>query len=68
MLCSGSVSGEVRVWSVPTSTCVGCFQAHCGATDALAFLEEGAKLLSAGSDHTVRLTAVFVLFVFKHCL
>ncbi|KAK2822732.1 hypothetical protein Q5P01_022797 [Channa striata] len=54
-LCSGSVSGEVRVWSVPTSTCVGCFQAHCGATEALTFLDEGAMLLSAGSDHTLHL-------------
>ncbi|KAL3988827.1 nuclear receptor co-repressor 2 [Sarotherodon galilaeus] len=51
MLCSGSVSGEVRVWSVPTSTCVGCFQAHCEATESLTFLEEGSMLLSAGSDH-----------------
>ncbi|XP_076601969.1 telomerase protein component 1 isoform X2 [Chaetodon auriga] len=55
MLCSGSVSGEVRVWSVPTSTCVGCFQAHSGATDALTFLEEGSMLLSAGSDHRLQL-------------
>ncbi|KAK2822733.1 hypothetical protein Q5P01_022798 [Channa striata] len=54
-LCSGSVSGEVRVWSVPTSTCVGCFQAHCGATEALTFLDEGAMLLSAGADHTLQL-------------
>jgi len=53
MLCSGSLSGEVRVWSVPTSTCVGCFQAHCGATEALTFLDGGSMLLSAGSDHTV---------------
>ncbi|KAM7405298.1 hypothetical protein PAMP_012571 [Pampus punctatissimus] len=52
MLCSGSVSGEVRVWSVPTSTCVGCFQAHCGPTDILTFLDDGNMLLSAGSDHT----------------
>lgn len=55
MLCSGSVSGEVRVWSVPTSTCVGCFQAHCGAVQSLSFLDGGAMLLSAGSDHMVRL-------------
>uniref|UniRef100_UPI0037E81F20 telomerase protein component 1 n=1 Tax=Semicossyphus pulcher TaxID=241346 RepID=UPI0037E81F20 len=55
MLCSGSVSGEVRVWSVPTSTCVGCFQAHSGPTEALAFLEEGSMLLSAGSDHVLQL-------------
>lgn len=54
MLCSGSVSGEVRVWSVPTSTCVGCFQAHCGSTQALTFVDEGRMLLSGGSDHTVR--------------
>lgn len=53
MLCTGSVCGEVRVWSVPTSTCVGCFQAHCGATEALTFLDEGSMLLSGGSDHTV---------------
>ncbi|KAM7379694.1 hypothetical protein PAMP_005228 [Pampus punctatissimus] len=55
MLCSGSVSGEVRVWSVPTSTCVGCFQAHCGATEALTFLDEGSMLLSAGADHMLNL-------------
>ncbi|KAM7411194.1 hypothetical protein PAMA_021262 [Pampus argenteus] len=55
MLCSGSVSGEVRVWSVPTSTCVGCFQAHCGPTEVLTFLDKGNMLLSAGSDHTLQL-------------
>ncbi|XP_036939136.1 telomerase protein component 1 isoform X2 [Acanthopagrus latus] len=55
MLCSGSMSGEVRVWSVPTSTCVGCFQAHTGATEALTFLCEGSMLLSAGSDHMIQL-------------
>lgn len=54
MLCSGSVSGEIRVWSVPTSSCVGCFQAHAGATKALTFLGEKSMLLSAGSDHMVR--------------
>ncbi|XP_039999978.1 telomerase protein component 1 isoform X2 [Xiphias gladius] len=54
-LCSGSISGEVRVWSVPASTCVGCFQAHCGATEVLAFLGEGAMLLSAGSDRMLQL-------------
>ncbi|CAJ1072834.1 telomerase protein component 1-like [Xyrichtys novacula] len=55
MLCSGSVSGEVRVWSVPTSTCVGCFQAHSGATETLTFVDEGSMLLSAGSDHMLHL-------------
>ncbi|XP_037131488.1 telomerase protein component 1 isoform X2 [Syngnathus acus] len=54
-LCSGSVSGEVRVWSVDASTCVGCFQAHVGATDSLAFLDQGRLLLSAGSDHMLQL-------------
>ncbi|MEQ2167458.1 hypothetical protein GOODEAATRI_004391 [Goodea atripinnis] len=63
MLCSGSMSGEVRVWSVSTSTCVGCFQAHRGATETLTFLEEGSMLLSAGSDHTVSYLSVSV-----HCL
>ncbi|XP_051943966.1 telomerase protein component 1 [Hippocampus zosterae] len=55
MLCSGSVSGEVRVWSVETSTCVGCFQAHAGAADTLAFLDQGRLLLTAGSDHMLQL-------------
>uniref|UniRef100_H3BYN6 Uncharacterized protein n=1 Tax=Tetraodon nigroviridis TaxID=99883 RepID=H3BYN6_TETNG len=53
MMCSGSVSGEIRVWSVPNVTCVGCFRAHSGATEVLTFLDEGRMLLSAGSDHTV---------------
>ncbi|XP_056246593.1 telomerase protein component 1 isoform X2 [Seriola aureovittata] len=55
MLCSGSISGEVRVWSVPTSTCLGCFQAHRGAAEVLAFLDEGAMLLTGGSDHMLQL-------------
>lgn len=57
MLCSGSVSGEIRVWSVPTSTCVGCFQAHSGAADVLTFMDDGADgnvLLSAGSDQLLQ--------------
>lgn len=54
MMCSGSVSGEIRVWSVPNATCVGCFQAHSGATDILTFLDGGRMLLSASADHTVR--------------
>ncbi|XP_061694607.1 telomerase protein component 1 isoform X2 [Syngnathoides biaculeatus] len=54
-LCSGSVSGEVRVWSVDASTCVGCFQAHTGATDALSFLDRGRLLLTAGSDQMLQL-------------
>lgn len=53
LLCSGSMSGEVRVWSVPASACVGCFQAHGGATEALTFLDDGFMLLSAGADHMV---------------
>ncbi|XP_053738812.1 telomerase protein component 1 isoform X3 [Synchiropus splendidus] len=55
MLCSGSISGEVRLWSVPTSTCVGCFQAHRGSTEALTFLDDGARLLTAGSDCMLQL-------------
>ncbi|PWA30048.1 hypothetical protein CCH79_00009700, partial [Gambusia affinis] len=55
MLCSGCVSGQVRLWSVSTSTCVGVFQAHSGAAETLVFLEDGAMLLSAGSDHNLHL-------------
>ncbi|XP_057712821.1 telomerase protein component 1 isoform X2 [Corythoichthys intestinalis] len=54
-LCSGSVSGEVRIWSVEASTCVGCFQAHAGAADALAFLNQGRLLLTAGSDNMLQM-------------
>ncbi|XP_061775591.1 telomerase protein component 1 isoform X2 [Nerophis ophidion] len=55
MLCSGSVSGEVRVWSVDPFCCVGCFQAHAGTVDALTFLDEGRFLLTAGSDYKLQL-------------
>ncbi|KAM3866164.1 telomerase protein component 1 [Diretmus argenteus] len=55
MLCSGCLFGEVRVWSVPTATCVGRYQAHSGATENLTFLNEGTRLLSAGSDHMLQL-------------
>ncbi|CAL8278850.1 unnamed protein product [Lota lota] len=52
-LVSGSLSGEVKVWAVPEGTCVGSYQAHQGSTAALTFLDQGNKLLSAGSDHTL---------------
>lgn len=55
LLCSGSVSGEVRVWSVSSSSCVGCFQAHSGSTEALTFVDNGARLLTAGADHMLQL-------------
>lgn len=55
LLCSGSVCGEVRLWSVPASTCVGCYQAHQGTTEVLSFLQGGDILLSAGSDHMIQL-------------
>ncbi|KPP60713.1 hypothetical protein Z043_121260, partial [Scleropages formosus] len=50
LLSSGSLSGEVRLWSVPTSSCVGCYQAHKGSAEVLSFMQEGRLLLSAGSD------------------
>lgn len=39
---------------MPNVTCVGCFQAHSGATEVLTFLDEGRLLLSASADHTVK--------------
>lgn len=55
LLCSGDLDGEIRLWSVPGSSCVWHFQAHRGSTEALHFLRDGEALLSAGHDGTVQL-------------
>ncbi|KAK7944994.1 hypothetical protein WMY93_000722 [Mugilogobius chulae] len=51
----GSVSGEVRVWSVSSASCLGCFQAHTGSTEVLTFIDNGRRLLTAGADHMLQL-------------
>lgn len=54
MLCSGCLSGEVRLWSVTGAACVGSYHAHRGSTQSLNFLQGGNLLLSAGHDSVVR--------------
>ncbi|KAI2667743.1 Telomerase protein component 1 [Labeo rohita] len=53
ILCSGCLSGEVRLWSVPTGACVGSYHAHRGSAQSLNFLQGGNLLLSAGHDSVV---------------
>ncbi|KAI5099210.1 telomerase protein component 1, partial [Silurus meridionalis] len=50
LLCSGALDGEIRLWSVPGSSCVWRSHAHCGPTEVLHFLCDGESLLSAGRD------------------
>lgn len=54
ILCSGCLSGEVRLWSVAAAACVGSYHAHRGSTQSLNFLQGGNLLLSAGHDSVVR--------------
>ncbi|MCJ8740420.1 hypothetical protein PDJAM_G00058670 [Pangasius djambal] len=55
LLCSGALDGEMRLWSLPGSSCVWRSRAHCGSTEALHFLRDGESLLSAGYDGIVQL-------------
>ncbi|XP_053502261.1 telomerase protein component 1 isoform X2 [Ictalurus furcatus] len=55
LLCSGALDGEMRLWSVPSSSCVWRSRAHYGSTEALHFLCDGESLLSAGHDGMVQL-------------
>ncbi|XP_034166297.2 telomerase protein component 1 isoform X2 [Pangasianodon hypophthalmus] len=55
LLCSGALDGEMRLWSVPGSSCVWRSRAHRGSTEALHFLRDGESLLSAGYDGIVQL-------------
>ncbi|KAM9469252.1 telomerase protein component 1-like isoform 2-T2 [Clarias gariepinus] len=54
-LCSGALDGEMRLWSVPGSSCVWRYHAHHGSTEALHFLCDGESLLSAGHDGMVQM-------------
>ncbi|XP_066536272.1 uncharacterized protein tep1 isoform X2 [Hoplias malabaricus] len=55
LLCSGSVDGELRLWSASSVACVWHHGAHCGSVEALSFLPDGETLLSAGRDRKVQL-------------
>ncbi|KAK3531414.1 hypothetical protein QTP70_019258 [Hemibagrus guttatus] len=55
LLCSGALDGEMRLWSVPGSSCVWHSHTHRGSTEALHFLSDGESLLSAGHDGMVQL-------------
>ncbi|KAF5895478.1 telomerase protein component 1-like, partial [Clarias magur] len=54
-LCSGALDGEMRLWSVPGSSCVWRHHAHHGSAEALHFLCDGESLLSAGHDGMVQM-------------
>lgn len=71
ILCSGCLSGEVRLWSVAAAACVGSYHAHRGSTQSLNFLQGGNLLLSAGHDSVVRTMVLhssfsIVRFFFLH--
>ena len=54
-LASGSGNGHVRLWDVPTATCLRDWVGHDGAVLSLAFTPDGAGLASGSHDGTVRL-------------
>lgn len=54
-LISGSVDGEVRLWSLETRDCVGVVKTMCGAVTQLTPSPDGQFLLSVASGDTIRI-------------
>ncbi|RTE82396.1 hypothetical protein BHE90_003097 [Fusarium euwallaceae] len=53
-LASGSISGEMRVWEVPSGNCIWSIEGHAESVDSIAFLSRDL-LVSASSDKTVKI-------------
>ncbi|MCX5691206.1 MAG: WD40 repeat domain-containing serine/threonine-protein kinase [Planctomycetota bacterium] len=47
-LAAGSVSGEIRIWNVPTKTCERVLPSGNGTIRSLAFSEDGTQLTAGG--------------------
>ncbi|XP_042441883.1 DDB1- and CUL4-associated factor 13 [Zingiber officinale] len=58
---SGSMDGDIRLWDLATRKTVNQFPGHQGAVRGLTTSTDGDRLLSCGTDCTVRLWKVPVL-------
>ena len=54
-LLSGAYDGEIRLWNLPTRTCVRAISAHHGWTRGLAFTTDGSRFLSVGDDKSIKI-------------
>lgn len=57
-LISGAYDGEIRLWNLPTRTCIRNFVAHDGWVRGIAFTPDGNRILSVGDDKSIKIWAV----------
>lgn len=53
-LCSGSFDGEIRVWDLPTRTCIRNFTAHSGFIRGISYLPDGNTFITVSDDKTIK--------------
>ncbi|KAK2161137.1 hypothetical protein NP493_1602g00015 [Ridgeia piscesae] len=53
-LLSGSCDGEIRLWNLPTRTCVRTINAHEGFVRGLCYHPSGEYFFSCGEDMTIK--------------
>lgn len=54
-LLSGAYDGEIRLWNLPTRTCVRNVVAHDGWVRGLVFSPDGNRFLSVGDDKSIKI-------------
>jgi WD40 repeat protein len=55
LLAAGTVTGEIRIWHIPSGLAVQTIQEHTDWVNAVAFGPDGKTLASGSSDQTARL-------------
>ena len=56
MIASGSDSGVIKIWNIKNMLCTRTLQAHKGTIRSLAYVEDGDRLVSGGSDNKIIVT------------
>lgn len=54
-LVSGAYDGEIRLWNIPSRTCLRNVVAHDGWVRGIAFTPDGERFISVGDDKSIKI-------------